>query len=96
MERIEPMSIRQIIDRVIDTSSRKGDLLEHRASYLWPEIVGPGINRQTLRRYVAKGVLHVYIASAPMKAELEFARGAIMRRINDALGAEVLTAIKIH
>lgn len=90
------MSIRQIIDKVIDTSARKKDMLEHRASYLWPDIVGPGINRQTTRRYVADGVLHVYIASAPMKAELEFARSAIIRRINEAIGSDVITAIKIH
>lgn len=96
MKRIEPMSIRQIIDQVMDSSARRSDMLEHRASAMWPDIVGQGVNRQTLRRYVAKGVLHVYIASAPMKTELEFARGAIMRRINEALGSDVLTDIKIH
>lgn len=90
------MSIRQIIDKVIDASAMKNDMLEHRASALWPDIVGPGINRQTLRRYVSKGVLHAYIASAPMKAELEFAREAIKKRINEALGSEVLTDIKFH
>lgn len=96
MERIDPMSIRQIIDKVLDTSTRRKDMLEHRASYMWPEIVGPGINRQTTRRYVADGVLHVYISSATIKAELEFAREAIMRRINEAIGSEVITAIRLH
>ena len=96
MKRTEPQSIRQIIDKVIDSSAARSDFLEHRAASLWPEIVGQGINRQTLRRYVSKGVLHVYIASAPMKTELGFARDAIMRRINEALGAEVITEIKIH
>lgn len=96
MERIDPMSIRQIIDKVLDTSTRRKDMLEHRASYMWPEIVGPGINRQTTRRYVADGVLHVYISSAAIKAELEFAREAIMRRINEAIGSEVITAIRLH
>lgn len=96
MKRVEPMSIRQIIDKVIDSSSAKSEMLEHRAAFMWPDIVGPGVNRQTMRRYVAKGVLHVYIASAPMKTELGFARYAIMRRINETLGAEVITEIKIH
>ena len=36
-------------------------MLEHRAAFMWPDIVGPGVNRQTMRRYVAKGVLHVYV-----------------------------------
>lgn len=96
MKRTEPQSIRQIIDKVIDASASRNDFLEHRASALWPEIVGQGINRQTLRRYVSKGVLHVYIASAPMKGELEFFKSKIMESINSALGTEVLTSIVIH
>ncbi len=47
MKRVEPQSIRQIIDRVLSTSGSRQELLEHRASYLWSEIVGPGINRHT-------------------------------------------------
>jgi predicted nucleic acid-binding Zn ribbon protein len=96
MKRSDPQSIRQIIDTVLDTSSVKSSVLEHRASYLWPNIVGPGINRLTTRRYVAKGVLHVYISSAAVKSELTFTRENIRKAINDALGSEVITEIKIH
>ena len=96
MKRTEPQRIRQIIDKVIDSSAARSDFLEHRAASLWPEIVGQGINRQTLRRYVSKGVLHVYIASAPMKGELEFFKSKIIESINSALGTEVVTAIVIH
>ncbi len=96
MKRTEPQSIRQIIDKVIDASASRNDFLEHRASALWPETVGQGINRQTLRRYVSKGVLHVYIASAPMKGELEFFKSKIIASINSALGSEVLKSIVIH
>ena len=45
MKRTDPMSLRQIIDMVVDRSSSKTEMLEHRASYLWPEIVGQGVNR---------------------------------------------------
>ena len=83
MKRTEPQSIRQIIDKVIDSSAARSDFLEHRAASLWPEIVGQGINRQTLRRYVLKG-------------ELEFFKSKIIESINSALGTEVVTAIVIH
>lgn len=96
MKRTEPMSIRQIIDQVMDASARKSDIMEHRASSLWPDVVGQGINRMTTRRYVNRGVLHVYLTSGPLKSELEFRKSAIVAAINKALGQEVLTALAIH
>lgn len=96
MKRTDPMSIRQIIDMVIDRSASKNDMLEHRASSLWSDVVGPGVNRHTLRRYVAKGVLHVYIDSAPLKTELEFRKSPIIEAINSSLGRQVLKSLIIH
>lgn len=96
MQRVEPMSIRQIIDKVIDASGTKEAVLEHRATYMWPDIVGQGINRVTTRRYVSKGVLHVYISSASMKSEIEFSKHRIIDAINTALGEEVLTGLMVH
>jgi len=96
MERVEPMSIRQIIDKVIDASGARGAVLEHRAAYMWPDIVGQGINRVTTRRYVSKGVLHVYITSASMKSEIEFSKHRIIEAINSALGENVLTGMVVH
>ena len=55
MERTDPMSIRQIIDRVMDRSSSREEFMGHRASALWPDIVGPGVNRATSRRYFRNG-----------------------------------------
>lgn len=96
MKRVEPQSIRQIIDRVLSTSGSRQEMLEHRASYLWSEIVGPGINRNTSRRYVTNGVLHVYITSAAMKSEIEHSKSRIIDAINSALDAPVLTSIAVH
>lgn len=96
MKRTDPQSVRQIIDAVFDRAAISGRYLEERASRMWPDIVGPAINRQTMRRYVRDGVLHVYLSSAPLKQELGFQRSAICRAINEALGQEVLKDIAIH
>lgn len=96
MKRTEPMSLREIIDRVMDSSARKDDMLAMRAASLWADVVGPGVNRYTTRRYVSKGVLHVYLSSGPLKSELSFRREAIAKAINDILGREVVTAIRFH
>lgn len=96
MKRTEAQSIRQIIDAVLDRDDIRTAALEHRASWLWGEITGPGVNRYTTRRYVDKGVLHVYLSSSALKQELSFMRRTLVEHINRAVGADVLTDIHIH
>ena len=67
-----------------------------RASALWPEVVGPGVNRYTTRRWVKDGVLHVAISSASLRGELNMSRRAIITRLNERVGAEAITEIYFH
>ena len=94
MQKTDPKSVRQIIDQIMDKSARKSDILEMRASALWPDIVGPGVNRYTLRRYVKNGVMYVHLSSGALKQELSFQRQEIINAINRILGKEVLREIR--
>lgn len=96
MKRTEPISVKQLIDKVMMEGETRDTVMQQRASYLWTEVVGAGVNRYTFRRYIDKGVLHVYITSAALKNDLGFMRHNIIREINSRLGAEVLTDIVIH
>lgn len=96
MKRSDPVSIKELIDKVLDDDSVRDKARAQQACYLWPEIVGPGINKYTTRRYVADGVLHVYLASAPLKNELQFHRLRLIELINQAVGHDVIKEIQIH
>ncbi|MDE6152773.1 MAG: DUF721 domain-containing protein [Muribaculaceae bacterium] len=96
MKRSDPLSIKELIDRVLDDDSVRDAARAQRLCYLWPEIVGQGINRYTTRRYVADGILHVYLSSAPLKNELQFHRSRLIDLLNQAVGADVITDIHIH
>ncbi len=96
MKRSDPLSIKELIDRVLDDDSVRDAARAQRLCYLWPEIVGQGINRYTTRRYVADGILHVYLSSAPLKNELQFHRSRLVDVLNQAVGADVITDIHIH
>lgn len=96
MKRTDPISVRQLIDKVMLESDTRDTVMQQRASYLWTEVVGAGVNRYTFRRYVDKGVLHVYITSAALKNDIAFMRQNILREINRRVGADVLTDIVIH
>lgn len=96
MKRSEPEQIGVIIKRVVDELGLTDTMDCQRACYLWPEVVGPGINRYTLRRRVEGSVLHVYISSAPLRNELTFMRSRIIASLNALIGRDVITDIIIH
>lgn len=96
MKRTEPKSVGDIIRESIEAAGMTDTVAEQRACYLWPEVVGPGINRYTFKRYVERGVLHVYITSAALKNELAFNRAALVEQINRAVGSNAISNIVFH
>lgn len=96
MKRTDPKSVHQIIDEYLSHEGLTDTVDEQRAAYLWPEVVGHVINRYTTRRYVVRGVLHVYLSSAPLKQELAFCRARLVADINARLGRDVLSDIILH
>ncbi len=93
MKRTEARNVGQIITDVLKRENLDVALDEHRASALWPHIVGDGINRYTIRRYVKDGVMTVYLSSASLANELMLNRAAIIQRINEALGRDIIRDI---
>lgn len=96
MKRTDPLPVREIIDRVVAQAGLTDTMAAQRACYLWPEVVGPGINRYTSRRYVEGSVLHVHITSAPLRNELTFMRSSIIAGLNAIVGPDVITELVIH
>lgn len=96
MKRQEARTFGDIFNEALHQIGLEAVYDEQKASYLWPEIVGPTVNRMTTRRYVEHGVLHVYITSASLKSELSFLTDNLVRRINETIGKEVIKSIIIH
>ena len=93
MKRTEAKNIGQIINDLLRQENLDVALDEHRASSLWPQIVGDGINRYTIRRYVKDGVMTVHLSSASLANELMLNRASIIKHINEALGREIIHEI---
>ena len=96
MKRRYPIRVDSIIRQAIEASGQQSDFDRHKACYVWSEIVGPTINRLTTRRWIDRDELHVVIASGPLKTELSFMADTIVRRINEAVGSNVISRLKIH
>lgn len=97
MKRTEPKSFAEIFDENMARAGASDTMARHQACFLWPEIVGPGINKYTYKRYVDdNGCLHVYVSSAPLKNELSYMRSQLVEQINKAVGSQALTDIIFH
>ena len=93
MKRTHPKSIGDIIDGFMKEEQLDNQLDEYGASALWPEIVGPGINRYTVSRDVRNGVMYVKLSSAVLRNEMMLNRSSIIKRINERLGRDVISEI---
>lgn len=93
MKRTQAQTIGQIMDQFMREEQLDEQLDRCRAAALWPQIVGDGINRYTVERRVNGTIMTVRISSAPLRNELTLHRSAIISRINEALGREVITDI---
>lgn len=96
MERTEPKILADIINESLQRDGLDTAMAEQRALYMWPEIVGPGVNRYTTRRYVDHGVMHVYLSSAVLKNELSFHKTSLVEQLNRAAGSNVISQIVLH
>lgn len=93
MKRSNAETIGQIIQSYLESENLDSKMYELRAAELWADVVGSGVNRYTVNRYVKNGCLFVRLSSAALRNELMLGRSILVRRINEALGREIIKDI---
>ena len=70
-------------------------LLERKIPTLWKEVLGAVVTQFTGEMEVKNGILYVHIHSAALRQQLFEQRYAIIKKLNEALNAKVLTDIRL-
>lgn len=70
-------------------------IAEVRIKELWETIMGKSIKNYTTGMHLYKGVLTIFIESAPLKQDLKFSKENIIQRINEELGEKVVKEVVI-
>lgn len=96
MKRVEAQSAFEIWEGMMAQAGMTDEYARQRLCFLWAEVVGPAINRYTSRRFVDGDRLHVFITSASLKNELLYLRPQLVKRLNEAVGRELITDVVIH
>lgn len=93
MKRSNAETVGQIIQHYLESEKLDTKMYELRIAELWADVVGAGVNRYTINRYVKDRCLFVRLSSAALRNELMLGRSVLVKRLNDAVGHEVINDI---
>lgn len=93
MQRSKTESITNLLNEYLREQGLETPLNQQRLLELWPEVMGSTINRYTTDLFIKNQTLYVKIKSAPLKNDLMMNRSVLVKRLNDAVGAFVISDI---
>jgi len=91
-----PVDIRQALQGSLERSGLGHMLLEMRLREAWPQILGQKAAELCELISLKEGVLRMSVRDSVWRQELHFQRKALLRKANDALGAEVVKDIQLN
>lgn len=83
----------EILRQYLRTEGLETPLNERRIVAAWPQVMGEGISNYTGDIYVRNQTLYVQIKSPALKSNLMMSRSVLVHRLNEAVGAQVITQI---
>jgi hypothetical protein len=69
---------------------------EHKLIRSWEKAVGPLISKHTTGIYISNSKLVVTIDSAPLRQEMSYLSGKIIKDLNAMVGAQVVTELVLR
>ncbi len=95
MFRREVKPLGDILQKFLRDGGLETPLLQLRAVEAWNTVVGSLGQRYTLDKYIKNQVLYVKISSPALRQDLSMMRAQLTRRINEAVGTQVITDVRI-
>lgn len=93
MRRNDAKPIGEMIRRVMREQGLESPLNEYRLIQSWSDVLGRTIASYTMRLYIRNQVLYVQLTSPALRQELMMGRDLLVRKLNEAVGAQVITNI---
>ena len=87
----EPIGV--VIKELLKTYKIDKKLQETEIISSWESVIGKTIARATKKIYINNKVLHLQITSSIIRNELSMIKSEIIKRLNEKVGAEVITNI---
>lgn len=95
MRKQQAQSIGDVIVEYLRESGLEKPLLERQIVASWNDLMGDTVARLTRSVEIENGVLKVKLRSAALKAQLFECRHELIKKMNDFVGAEVITDLRL-
>ena len=94
MKRKKARPIGDLVRQYLRDEGLETPLNQHRLISSWGEVMGNGILTYTGELFIKNQTLWVKINSSVLRQELSIGRNQIVRRLNEHVGAQVITDVK--
>lgn len=71
-------------------------LLQKRVVNAWDEVTGRTVAQYTAEKFIKNQVLFVKITNPALRQDLSMMRSQLVRRLNEAAGATVISDVRIY
>ena len=95
MKRKDAQTLDSVLAEWIRENGLEKPLLEHRIVKQWADILGKTIARYSRDIEIKDGMLRVRITNAALRQELFEQRYKLIKKLNDAVGDEVVKDIRL-
>ncbi|MBR0064317.1 MAG: DUF721 domain-containing protein [Paludibacteraceae bacterium] len=95
MPSVKTQSVTDALVEMLRANGLEQSVLDVQVEEVWPQVMGDVVNRLTRSVEVKDGVLYVRVNSAALKAQLFENRFELVRKLNDAVGANAIRDCRI-
>ena len=96
MKRQNALPIGDMIRRFRREGGLESPLNEYRLIQAWETVLGKAIARYTGQMYIKNQTLYVHLTSPALRQNLQMSRQSLVKRLNEAVGAQVIVDIVFH
>lgn len=90
---MEEQRISDLIRQFVASNGKDELFRERKVLSMWPSVMGDYIANNTSSVSIKQGVLYVKVLNASLRFELNTSRSLIIKKLNDAVGGEVVKSI---
>ena len=94
MFRRDVKSLKDLIMRNLRAQGLEMPLLPRRLIAAWPDVAGPVVARYTTQVSIRNQTLYVSLVNAALRADLTMNRMTYVKKLNDAVQAQVIVDIR--
>ncbi len=96
MFRKEVKPISELLSQYLRQQGMETPLLQRRIVDTWDSLMGPAIAQYTTEKFIKNQVLFVKILNPALRQDLNMMRSQLVKRLNDAVGSQIITEVRIY